>query len=167
MSTPTKSKPNQPGDRIEFVERCDGDTLTRTGIVWSDGPAPSTLWVQPDNDPANQVAVKLHRGQQPEAMPGFPASWQRDAIRRCDNIRRFGRVFGVIDSVGHGGVTAASWHVDQDCLSAMGKMPYEQEGPTVREVVDILLGRYQFRSTAHLCLRCVYLDETAEIGAAA
>lgn len=163
----TATKSNAPGDPIEFVERHGSDTLTRTGVIWSAGPAPSTLWVQPDNDPANQVAVKLHRGQQPEAMPGFPASWQRDAIRRCDNVRRFGRVFGVIDSVGYGGVKTVSWHVDPTCPSAAGKTPYEQPGHTVREVVDILLGRYQFRSNTRLCLRCVYLDETAEIGTTA
>jgi hypothetical protein len=173
-------KPGAPGARLEFVERRDDTTATRTGVVWSDGPVASTVWVQPDDDPTNQVPVKLptarrtDRGDKPEVITGYPATWQRDVVRRCDAVRRAGHVFGVADRtdyVGHrdGRPTeraqVVSWHIDPECPSAAGREAYDRAAWTVNEVVAILLGRYQWRVTPRLCSRCVYLDDTAEIGA--
>lgn len=60
-----------PGARLEFVERRDDTTATRTGTVWSDGPVASTVWVQPDDDPTNQVAVSTHAALR-SSCPGTP-----------------------------------------------------------------------------------------------
>lgn len=167
----------QLGAPIEFVERRDGETLTRAGVIWSEGPAPSSVWVQPDDDPASPVAVKLpakraaEQGQRPEVMAQWSAGWQRDAIRRCDNVNRFGHVFGVVDQETKYAKTI-SWHADPECPGVAGKPRHTFDGMPRTEpaiaVIDLLLGKQNRASSfLRLCLRCVYLDETAEIGATA
>jgi hypothetical protein len=171
MSTRIKMfapKPGQPGSRLTFIESRNGAQIERTGSVWSSGPVPSSVWVQPDDDPQNPVAVKLPsaraagKGALPRILPGYPASWQRDAVRRCDNVLRFGHVFGVVDEE----TKRVSWHADPACADVTGKPQYESSGTyqtdLTRLVIDVLLGRYPQPTFLRLCPRCVYLDDTAE-----
>lgn len=163
-----------PGDRVTYRDTVTGDApAERRGLIWADGPEPSTIWVQPDHDPFGQVAVKLpspvraKRGDGPETLAGYPATWQRDTVRRCENLRQRGALYRTRRRTGHYGSTDVIefvTHADPDCPSAAG-LDREPSPYTVREVLAVLYARRQWW-TAKLCARCIYLDESAEIGAA-
>lgn len=161
------------GDRIEYQETGDGDYRVRTGEVWSDGPVPSSVWVIPDGGPC-AVAVRVptraqeQRGDRPRAMPEYPAAWQRDTVRRCDNVRRSDAVYLTRRPIGRCGSTVTYecvQHVGPDCPSAVS-LERDASPYSVGDLIDILLLRRNHHASVKLCQRCVYLDGTAGIGSA-
>lgn len=168
--------PNALGEPITFERRLDnGERETRTGVIWSTALVSSEVWVLPGDDPTGPVAVRLPTGQRaryhpnPEEIAGYPATWQRDTIRRCDNLRRAGEVYGVVDREDpRYSLTEVTWHADRDCPDAAGKKPHTDLAGNTRVVpagvvVDLMLSQRINQSyLARCCTRCVYLAQPAE-----
>ena len=162
-------------------------TRTRTGTVWSGGPASASTswWVVPDDDPANPVVVRRHGRKfsferaegQLYQDDGWAAGW-RDEIRRAENVRRRG-VYPVVREVIKGSSWGYSrgrdtdrkvieWHADPECPDAAGKDRDDGEGAawdrgvTVNDVVDVLTHRVQTSGTPPYCKRCIMLEPAPE-----
>lgn len=189
------AKPNDPGQRVTWSREISGHwtghawgdgswvaghTLTRTGIIWSDGPFPRSSWVQPDDAPAGDMALIRYSTPRQARWHGsitethsFPPSWQHDAIRRAESVRRHGSVYAVVDEVRavhagrwlpQGAGEVLGWHADPQCPEAAGKERKHFAGHApygLHAVIDILTGRTEQRSSVPFCRRCIYLDQPA------
>lgn len=183
-------KPLDPGQRIEWTATTGGvhrdgrwvptEVLNRSGVIWSAGPCANSLWVQPDDAPYGEMAaVKLpskqaaERGNKPFEMPGFPVTWQRDTVRRCDNLSRRGALFAEHETYTtyeymKGNVERqrlVGIHCDPECPEIKHDIERAHEYvATVSGVIRMLL-------TSHgdltFCRRCIYLTEPAEVAQAA
>jgi hypothetical protein len=86
--------PLDPGQRVTYSVHAEW----RTGVVWSKGPVPSSLWVLPDDAPADAVAVKVWRsrsggGVSLDLLPEH-SDW-RHTVRQFETLRAAGVVFAV------------------------------------------------------------------------
>ena len=175
-----RPKPLDPGQRIEWTQKIDGEAVTRQGTIWSDGPVPSSLWVLPDDDRGRAVAVKLPGKRDREWGRGlvqlafWPAGWAHDAIWRAESVRRHGSVYAVAEETREvwGGYTGARrtetvylWHADPGCPAAAGKDRGSPSWPaySVHDVVDILIGRKAPEGSPPFCRQCIYLESPATI----
>lgn len=161
-------KPLDPGQRVQWTrETAPGERETCAGVVWSAGPVPSSLWVQPDGRPGDVVAVKV-RGGELSQLPQYPAGWARDAIRRAENLRRHGSLYATVEQVTETWswsytrretYRTLSWHCDAGCPEAAGKERDDrQPACSVREAVAILIGETHPAVSPRFCTHCVYLE---------
>lgn len=120
---PYEPKPWGPGTTITYST----DDGAKTGVVWSAGPVASSLWILPDDTPTNPVAVSIYRPRHGEPtaqqMNGYPPSWQRDTIRRCDAVRAAGRVFRCTETR-----VRAAWEYQGGTEQTSTVFPYHVEG---------------------------------------
>lgn len=181
-------KPADPGQRVTWTHQVPGywtgatwgegswvagETVTRTGTVWSAGPRPATIWAQPDDCPGDMAAVWLRSMEQ---VTAYPAGWARDAVRRAENVRRRGPLFAVVESVSEDrGWSCArtvtyktlSWHCDQACPRAAGKERGADSRPrAVRDVVAILTGARVPSVQPRFCGYCVLLEQPESVALA-
>lgn len=180
-------KPLDPGQPFAWEIPAHSDNGTwveaaqRTGVIWSAGPGPRLLWVQPDDAPSYPVLVEIPapsraRWHGPRETRG--ADWARDAMRRAEAVRARGAVYAVITSTRE--IRAYNWydrarvineyayHADPDCPDAAG-LPWGAPGDYTRygvnDVVDIVLGRRQENvSPSRLRQRCIWLTVPATSG---
>lgn len=189
-----KPKPFDAGQRIEFTQDVSStscrEIVTREGVIWSDGPRPHSVWVLPDDAPTEPVAVTTspRGGGLPDVLPGLSPEWQRDTMRRCENVRRHGGVFAVNQqrATHSRDQWVIVWHTWADCPFAIGKAPAmtrdfaaeyratwsrepdgerwtELPSKPWREVVGILLtGAAYSQQLGTCCRRCFWLDDAAE-----
>jgi IclR helix-turn-helix domain len=187
-------KPLDPGQAITWTKEIPGrwtgeswgqgdwipgQTVNRTGVIWSDGPLPSSVWVHAD-DVNETVAVKIptprmvQRGHGPAEMPSYGPTWQRDALRRANHVAACGTVYAVVNETRevyrHGyrrsNEEIMLWHTDPACPDAAGKEPRPDHlgyGYTVKTVIDGLIGRTQPQSDGAWCRRCIWMDDVAEV----
>lgn len=167
-------KPLDPGQRVTWERKTGpGERETCSGVVWSAGPVPSSLWVQPDGMPGEVVAVKVTRGKPGYQLPRYPAGWARDAVRRAENVRRHGHLYATVEQVTESWSWSWScgrstsyrtlcWHADPACADAAGRERDTDAGIRPwREVVAILTGERTPATDPRFCRRCVYLEEPA------
>lgn len=170
---PFEVKPYAPGAPIHY---CD-DNGGHDGTVWSAGPVPSTLWVLPADDPDGPVAVKVSRPKvgEPTArtLPGYPPSWQRDTVRRCDAVRRAGGVFQLATLVKPmpwelsrepRRVACGTYHIDGcPLVDKDTERVYVRQCTAGRDgvawAVDILLRTLPVSVLPDFCRTCIYLAE--------
>jgi hypothetical protein len=187
-------KPLDPGQPITWTKEIPGrwtgatwgqgtwipsETVNRIGVIWSDGPLPSSVWVQPD-DVNETVAVKLptlkmvQRGRGPAEMPSYGPDWQQAAPRRANHVAASGTVYAVVnetrESYRHGYRRGTEeimlWHCDPECPDAASKERRPDRlgyGYTIKTVIDGLIGRTHPHSDGAWCRRCIWLDELAEV----
>lgn len=108
----------------------------RIGVIWSDGSAPSTWWVLPDDDMLNPVLVrragKRHTPEWREGdlFQGTEGEGWRERIHRAENVRKRGiyavvhETYTVPRSYGYGSRETHQplmWHCDPDCPEAADK----------------------------------------------
>lgn len=170
-------KPAGPGQRISWTRTAGyASTEERTGEIWSAGPLPSSVWVQPDDSPAGDMAMVMVRSM--TEHPAYPASWQHDTLRRCEHLRLSKGMFAEYETVpvrtwGYSSGTKTeerivAYHCDRDCLE-ISHETRDCNGwePTVGYVIRMLLDA-SARGRSDLCRRCVYLTEpgVTECGAA-
>jgi hypothetical protein len=160
------------GHRLEFEHARDGRPERRTGRVWSAGPVPATYWVQPDDDPAHPVAVKVppatltNIGKLPYVVQASAtAAQQEDAMARVRRVAKAGQVFGAADpeQLTLTGERAVTYHVSEQCPALAGMTRTVRYGrpdvlPSYR-VTDLLLGK-RGRVPLQLCRTCIY-EETS------
>lgn len=164
-------KAGEPGSRIEYTVWQAGNELTRTGIVWADGPLASSRWVQPDHDPTNQVLVRVRRGKPAEQVPHSDGEAQRQTIRLFERIQAAGTVFAVREDREpttrrphnlydlRSGL-ALSWHIDPQCPAVAGKERYTEQYGTysASTVLAGMMDRPGGVTVRPLCRACVYQD---------
>ncbi|TQS43740.1 hypothetical protein [Cryptosporangium phraense] len=155
---PFDPKPGQPGAAITYTVSTPDGPVERTGIVWSDGPMPSSVWVTPDDAPGTAVAVKIptklraeRDGARPTALPthgAYGEQWQADTLYQCNRARTYpqayrmwhrgqGRAYDVRAGYTHGTRFIAAdrnywhqtWHLDQDCTHAATGAPATPGSP--------------------------------------
>lgn len=158
----------------------------RIGTIWSEGSAPSTWWVLPDDDQFNPVIVrragKKQRGdyREGELFESAEGNGWRDAVRRAENVRARG-IYPVIEYTEAGsydytsrctrpGTHTVVWHADPGCPDAEGKERFTGDsarnyrGPdyavwTPGDVARALTGLIQVGgSPTPFCARCIMLD---------
>jgi hypothetical protein len=169
-------KPTDPGQRVSWTRTVGyATTQTRTGTIWSAGALPSSVWVQPDDSPAGDMALVMLLSM--AEHPSYPATWQHDTVKRCEHLRQSKGM-----SVEYRTELARSWgygpareeehvvayHADRDCLEIRDETRDCREWePTVSYVIRMLLDATA-RGRSDLCRRCVYLTEpgVTESGAA-
>jgi hypothetical protein len=161
-----RPKPLGPRQEIEWI---GADGRARTGIVWSEGPEANSRWARDEN--GEMTAVKLPskkyaaRGHFPREIPRYCSTWQRDTLRRCENLR--GRtVFAEQQaetrySYGRGNVTyheTVAYHCDRGCAAiAHETRPCYDWEPTAGSVTRMLLDGTA--GDGKLCRACIYLAE--------
>lgn len=187
---PYAPKPLDPGQAITWAREIPGywtgatwgdgtwipgDRVTRTGVIWSAGPHPRSLWVTPDDAPGYPVLVSLPTPKRAEAGDGpaeiMSAELARAATRRGENLRRHGAVFAVLEEVrrayGRYGceTEVLSYHCDPDCPHAAGKdrRPASDDwgysGYPFRRVLAIVTGaETDGCSPSLLCQSCLWLQ---------
>jgi len=158
----------------------------RIGTIWSEGSAPSTWWVLPDDDMLNPVivrrAAKKHQGEytEGELFQSTEGDGWRNAVRRAENVRSRG-IFPVIEYTERGqydyttrqtrpGTHTVVWHTDQDCPDAAGKERFTGDSArnyrspdyavwTPADVARALMGLVQIGcSPTPFCARCIMRD---------
>jgi hypothetical protein len=189
-------KPADPGQRVTWSREISGHwtgaswgegawipghTVTRCGEIWSDGPYPRSSWVQPDDAPRGDMALIRYSTPREARWQASiteqhdrPPTWQHDAIRRAENVRRHGSIYATVDELrevwrAYGPrqtEEVLTWHCDPGCSQSAGKerrpgWTRNGGGWTLHAVVDVLTGRTEQRSAVPLCRECIYLSEPA------
>lgn len=161
------------GAAVEFQRQvAPGESVTATGTVWSAGPLPRSVWLA--TQAGDAVLVQAGKYRPTEEVTRYPPRWQRDTIRRCDNLLRAGRVFALVDKQDGPDRewTWVSWHADPNCPSTAGKKPdTDLDGRPRTEsaywVIDQLLNPGRTYGSGRMCCTCIWLDPGAQIGAVA
>ena len=152
--------------------------VIRTGVIWSAGPHPRSLWVTPDDAPGYPVLVNLPAPKRAEAgdqpSESYGAEWAREATRRGESLRRHGSVYSVVESTekvwgrGYGADSERkrlSWHADPQCPHAAGKVREpvtDWAAYSFRRVLSIVTGaEHDGNSPSPLCRTCIYLEQPA------
>jgi hypothetical protein len=168
-------RPADPGQPISWTRTVGfATTESRTGTIWSAGALPSSVWVQPDDAAAGDMALVMLRSM--SEHPSYPPSWQHDTVRRCEHLRSSkGMLAEFITRTryeyGKGNVEyhdTVAFHADRDCAEIRNETRDCREWePTVSYVIRLLLSAAA-RGRSDLCRRCVYLTEpgVTESGAA-
>lgn len=171
-------KPADPGMPVTWMRHGGGwnggqwaepSSETMTGVIWSGGPVPGSVWAQlPDG---SMQALKIPSAQRAAAGEGpvelhqFPVTWQRDTIRRCENLRRCAGVVAEVRTeqeyrYGRGNVPRerlVMYHADAQCQEIEHETrPATCYEPSVRDLVDLMLSA-DARGRSDLCRRCIYL----------
>lgn len=198
-----KPKPMDAGQRVTWTARTEGYyvggysptavyvpqvDVQRAGVIWSDGSAPHTWWVLPDDDPLNPVIVRRAGAKQRmqyragELFQSGEGNGWREAVRRAENVRARG-IFPVIEHTEPGRYDYISrrnladthtvvWHADRACPAAEGKELFggdqarNYRGPdyavwTAADVARALMGLVRVGSSpTPFCARCIMLDRS-------
>ncbi len=164
-------KSADPGQRITWTRSAGyATTETRTGIIWSTGALPMSVWAQPD-DGSGMALVMLRSMTE---HPAYPPSWQRDTITRCQHLATSGGMFAEYKTetryeYGRGNVDhphTVAYHCDRACpeIRHETRECWDWE-PTTGYVIRMLLDATA-RGRSDLCRHCIYLSESAEVCAA-
>lgn len=177
-------KPLDPGQPITYIEATGGwndgqwidqAEITRTGAIWSGGPAtvPRSLWVVPDDHPASVVLVRWDEHWQ---HGGRYALAEADDLWR-DTVRRKG-VYVVSEGMpdahssiygsGRRRTETCSVHTDPDCPEARGKpriTKVKTTSPKINTMVEALLEQKANASQNNWCMRCVWLRADIDVAA--
>lgn len=173
----------KPGSRIEFEKTIPGHwtggvwgsgeyvpdvILVHEGTVWSQGPVPASVWVQPDGAESEPLAVKLPKRGKPHTLAEYPPTWERDTVVRIEELRRVDALFATERVVGREvsftegprNALHTTWHADRECPDAKTEDESPDRGPwPVADVIEVLLGSAPFPVMPNFCRRCVYLTE--------
>lgn len=141
--------------------------VTRSGVIWSEGPVPASLWVIPDSAPGTCAAVKLPspKHPSPRELPKYGPAWQRDARRRIAAVLTHGALYATVEGTervwwSDDPVAVLLCHADPGCPAAAGRErrppkagPAELDLPKVVAILSQPGG-----STGALCPVCIWLD---------
>jgi hypothetical protein len=163
-----RPKPFDPGQRITWSQSVPPECRDRAGTIWSDGPLPKSVWAQPNDAPAGDMALVMLRTM--TEHPAYPPSWQHDTIRRCEHLRASGGIFAEFrtetrNTYGKGNADypyTVAYHCDRDCP----EIRYETREcddfePRTGDVIRLLLSA-EARGRSDLCRRCIYLTEPGQ-----
>lgn len=161
-------KATDAGQRITWTSSGDygyARSHERSGEIWSAGPLPSSVWVQPDDAPRGAMACVMLRTMTEHTY--YPASWQHDTVARCEHLRQSKGMFAEYVTraryeYGRGNVEyvdTIAYHCDRDCLEIRHETRDCGEWePSVGSVIRMLLDA-SARGRSDLCRRCVYLTD--------
>jgi hypothetical protein len=167
-------KASDPGQRITWTGSVgNGSTQERSGIIWSVGALPPSVWAQPDDMPSGDMALVMLRNM--SEHPSYPVSWQRDTIKRCGHLAASKGMFAEYVTrtryeYGKGNVEyrdTVAYHCDRDCAEVKHETRDCRDWePSIGSTIKMLLNATA-RGRSDLCRRCVYLTEPAEVTAVA
>lgn len=171
-----KPRSDSPGQEVTYV---DDDSRMVTGVIWSDGPAPNSLWVVRECSP---VLVRWNGGGRWIRDTG--ADYWRIRLRLAERIRQC-TVYPVVEETrkhrrgdfrGFGEDVwrhTLIWHTG-DCPEASGRKPYHGDGSdcesgwyragssgtwTPEGIARVIMGLERpNRSPGPFCATCIYQD---------